>query len=155
MPSAMITLENVNNRWVCSVEAQDARLAVRRENIVAESFDEAILAVVESYRRRVPEDAKPKVVKADVPLEPVALPEGGFKVVSRRDRNRSQREAAEGMGEPQDPDADEPSLADIEAEDAAELASIEALRAEAAGLGIEVDGRWGERRLRQEIEAKS
>lgn len=40
---------------------------------------------------------------------------------------------------------------DVEASDDEEQADLDELRAEAESLGIKVDGRWGEQRLRDEI----
>lgn len=165
MPSAYITLEYVTSKWVCEVEAQDAHLASRRQTVVADTIEEAIDQVYAAYRKVVPGDVAKVLPVPDVPLEPVTMPTTGLKIVRREDRNRSQRDAVvlgtvptgtlgQDVAAALKPVESEPSIDEVEAEDRAEIAGLEALRAEAAGLGIEVDGRWGERRLRRAIEAR-
>lgn len=130
----------------------DHQLATRRRSIRADTIEEAIDLVYAAYREIVPQDLKKKVAKPDVPLEPVSMPETGFKIVKRSDRNRSQRGPEAVLAEAAE--EDEPSIDEVEAADKAEIDSLEALRAEAEALGVEVDRRWGERRLREVIEAK-
>jgi hypothetical protein len=136
MPLARLNIEQIEgNRWVAEAEAGGfaGMPNFRHVRLHATSYEGIMAEVSEFYYRQVP-PAIPKAVRVteagevveDAP-EPTAL-----------DEARS-REDAEGEGVPADEDADP---RDDERN---------ALRREAEGLGIDIDLRWGVKRLQDEI----
>ena len=136
MPLSRIEIEQIGpGRWVAEVEAGGSS-AVRR-HVAAPSFDEMVLAVVEAHA----ELTAPPAVKAPVPL--VRELEAAQSERIQREVD-AQAEAERAVYEPT------PLLVPHGAQ--VVDVSREDLLAEAANLGVDVDRRWGDTRLRVEIE---
>jgi ribosomal protein L13E len=128
MPLTRVEIEQIGpGKWVAEVEGGGGASAVRR-NVVGSSFDEIILAVVEAHAAVTP---APKPPAAAAPSNEHARPV------------------------PRGPTATERAAAESEAlgHEVDELPALNELRDQAQELGIDVDLRWRERRLMDEIEA--
>lgn len=137
MPLSRIEIEQLgSDRWVAEVEAGGT--TARRKRVLGASFDQIVAAVVEAHGELTAPPA-PKAATTDGLLV-MRVPTGtkGGNVL-----------AALGM-----PASFDDVKARETADDDAEPAGLDALREEAAALGVEVDGRWGERRLRHEIQTR-
>ncbi len=140
MPLGRIEIEEIGpGRWVAEIEAGGSS-AVRR-SVRATSFDDIILAVVEAHAALTAPPAPPKVVTPATLEHMIAAPVRGVDIASPAVREAyattSERAAAESAAL---------------AQEVAALPALNALRERAAELGIDVDGRWREPRLRAEIE---
>jgi hypothetical protein len=127
MPLTRVEIEQIGpGKWVAEVEGGGGSSAVRR-NVVGASFDEIILAVVEAHAYLTPPPVK-QIPPLPAPQAAVASPAGG---------TASARALAESEALRHEVDA---------------LPALNDLRDQAQDLGIDVDLRWRERRLMDEIE---
>jgi hypothetical protein len=143
MPLTRVEIEEIGpGKWVAEVEGGGTS-AVRR-NVRGSSFDEIILAVVDAHNELVPAPkAKPAAAGAMV-VGSVPTGTMGADVLDAIESGKplpttaSARAAAESEALQREVDA---------------LPALNELRDQAQALGIEVDLRWRERRLMDEIEA--
>lgn len=127
MPLSRIEIEQLGpDRWVAEVEAGGT--SARRQRVTGTSFDDIMSGVIDAHAALTAPPAAKDAMPAKTAREAEAV--------------ESDRIAA---------DVDDIKAREA-SDDDAEPVSLDALREEAAALGIDVDGRWGERRLRHEIE---